>query len=121
MKKILIVDDDILFLRVCEVLFTKAGYNVLTLRSGKDVLMTVQKELPDLIILDLIMPGQDGFLTLNNLKQNYKTSSIPVAVLTNLDTETDMTRVMNSGAIKYFVKSKMTFREILQQLKPLLI
>ena len=79
---ILVIDDDEdirVFLK--RTLATAGGYTVLTAGNGKDGIKLARKQLPDLVLLDIMMPGLDGFDVLKRLKSDYKTMSIPVVIL----------------------------------------
>jgi CheY-like chemotaxis protein len=112
MKKILLVEDDVFLVKVYKSLLEKEGYSVIVLTDGVEVIDTVRKERPDLVILDLIMPGKDGFDVLGDLKGDSKTKNIPVYVLTVLRTKEDIKKVKNLGADEYIVKSDSTFKDV---------
>ena len=79
--KVLIADDEIYMLRLLEMTFKKGGFEVITCRDGKAALATAAAVLPQLIVLDVIMPGLDGLGALRQLKENPATQKIPVVVL----------------------------------------
>jgi len=83
-KKILIVDDDPIILKTLEKILLSEGYWVAKATNGKDALYIADDFLPDVIILDIIMPDMDGTLTLKNLEANPRTRNIPVLFLTSL-------------------------------------
>jgi len=80
-KKILVADDEIYMLRLLEMTFKKGGYEVVTCRDGQEALKLAGTVLPDLIVLDVMMPGLDGLGALRQLKENAATKNIPVVVL----------------------------------------
>lgn len=80
-QKILVADDEIYMLRLLEMTFKKGGYEVLTCRDGKEALTQAGTVLPQLIVLDVMMPGLDGLGALRQLKENPATRDIPVVVL----------------------------------------
>ena len=85
---ILVIDDDEdirQFLK--RTLATAGGYTVLTAGSGRDGIKLARKKIPDLVLLDIIMPGLDGFDVLQRLKSDYKTMSIPVVILSSETSE----------------------------------
>ncbi len=91
-KKILIVDDDYDFISITKSLIEKEGHNVEVAYNGKECLEKVRKSGPDLIVLDVMMPGLNGYDTCTELKSDEKTKYIPVILLTgvaeNLGTST---------------------------------
>ena len=86
-KKILIVDDEPDVLMLLGERLTKAGYDVIKASSGKDAIETAGKKLPDLIVLDIAMPGMDGSEVSTVLRSDPKTKSIPILFLTCLFTK----------------------------------
>ena len=79
--KILIADDEAFMLRLLEMTLKKGGFEVISCRDGREALATVTTAKPQLILLDVMMPGLDGLGTLRQLKDNPATKDIPVVVL----------------------------------------
>ena len=80
-QTILIADDEIYMLRLLEMTFKKGGYSVVSCRDGREALATAATARPQLIVLDVMMPGLDGLGALRQLKENPATRDIPVVVL----------------------------------------
>jgi len=103
-KRILVVDDEE---RVREMLGFRLrlfGYEVLEATNGQEALEIAAREKPDLVLLDIMMPGMDGFQVCSRLKRNEETRGIPVVILTAKADAKDVTRAVNSGASDYVVK-----------------
>lgn len=103
-KKILVVDDEE---RVREMLSFRLklfGYQVVEASNGQEALDVAAREKPDLVLLDIMMPGLDGFQVCSRLRRNEATKDIPVVVLTAKADAKDVTRAVNSGASDYVVK-----------------
>lgn len=79
--KILIADDEIFMIRLLELTFKKGGYEIVSCRDGQEALATAATVRPQLIVLDVMMPGLDGLGALRQLKENPATKEIPVVVL----------------------------------------
>ena len=120
MKKILFVEDDKFLVRVLQALFEKEGYTSIFLENGSKVLDTVKSENPDLIVMDLIMPGKDGFETINELKADIQTKDKPIIVLSVLESNADIEKVTNLGIVKYLSKSKYSFKQMVSEISSLL-
>ena len=101
MMKILIVDDDPQILRLLERFLQAKGREILTAGDGEEALKICGKEAPDLVILDIIMPGMDGWEVLTRLRE---TSDIPVIMLTAKDSPGDTARGLLLGADDYISK-----------------
>src|SRR5215510_12466432 len=101
---ILCVDDDRVTLRVIERLLTNNGYTALTAENGEQALEIMQTTKPDLILLDVMMPGMDGYEVCAKLQQDKDLSYIPVIFSTAREEEEDKTRAFALGAVDYLVK-----------------
>ncbi len=103
-RKVLLAEDEkniILGVRTC---LDAVGYDIEIVEDGEEAIKAVEREHPDIIILDLLMPKMDGFEVLKILKGDEKTASIPVIVLTAKAEEEDRQRVMELGADEYMTK-----------------
>lgn len=80
--RILLVDDEPDFVELLKFGLEKNGYNVVTANNGREALVKAEKERPDLILLDILMPQMDGYTALRELKSRDETREIPVLVLT---------------------------------------
>ncbi len=101
--KILIVDDEPFFINTLVGLL-KEDYGLMIAKSGEQALKRVAGAVPDLILLDVLMPDLDGYQVLARLKENPKTAEIPVIFLTSLDSVEDETRGLELGAVDYMKK-----------------
>jgi twitching motility two-component system response regulator PilH len=103
-KKILVIDDsDLERQRVVKYL-AEAGYDVAEAASGEEGVQRAIESLPNLIIMDVMMPGVNGFQATRHLKKSPETSNIPVIMLTSRTQDTDKAWALKQGAEKYFVK-----------------
>lgn len=104
MKKVLIIDDEPEILSILSFRISNWGYDPVTAGSGKEGLEIAEEEIPDLVILDVMMPGMDGFETLKRLKQSDKTNTIPVMMITVANAKLDIERAISMGAKFYLTK-----------------
>jgi len=119
MKKILVVDDEEDVLEVLRLVLAKNGYEVLTATSGMDSLTRAQSEIPDLIVLDIMMHQMDGWEVLKLFKLDERTSGIPVVILSARVEPKDKIRGLQEGAIDYVTKP-FAVREILTRIAAIL-
>lgn len=101
---ILIVDDNPTNIQVLFDVLKASGYRVAVSKSGESALKRLQDALPDLILLDVMMPGIDGFETCRRLKQNQETQDIPVIFMTALTDAVDKVKGLSLGAVDYITK-----------------
>jgi CheY-like chemotaxis protein len=114
MAKVLIVEDDELILRMYQKIFRAGGYQVDVAGDGQEGLAKAYSALPDIIILDIMMPKMDGMETLKQLKSTPELSEIPVLILTNLTGMGDAEAALQLGAVKYLSKSDYKPKEVFE-------
>jgi CheY-like chemotaxis protein len=115
MNKILIVEDDRFLSKLLSRKLHDTGYAPVSAYDGDEALAKAQSEKPDLVLLDLIIPGKDGFEVLARLKADPATSAIPVIVASNLGQPEDIVRVMSQGAIDFISKVNSTPDDIVSK------
>ena len=103
-QKILLVDDSKTELHVLSELLTKKGYKVRTAENGEEALKRLQEEKPDLILMDVVMPGQNGFQLTRAITRDPEFANVPVITCTSKNQETDRVWGMRQGARDYVVK-----------------
>ena len=104
MAKILIIDDEERNRKLLEILMTADGYEVTSAVNGQNGMQEATSNMPDLIILDVMMPGMDGFEVARSLKTNPLTQSIPVVVASSLDDVASRKRMMSIKVDAFLVK-----------------
>ena len=103
-EKILVVDDEEDILELLRFNLSREGYKVICLASGEEALKLVPSELPNLIVLDLMLPGIDGLEVTRRLKNDPNTKSIPIVMLTAKGEEADIVTGLELGADDYITK-----------------
>ncbi len=106
MKSILLVDDSRFMRRATEKALARAGYSVVTASDGEEALRIARARIPDLILLDMLLPRLGGVEVLLALRKGPLTASIPVIVLSSLPQKNEA-KLLMEGATAYFEKSKM--------------
>jgi len=109
---VLIVDDNAINLKVISDYLKNFGFNIMVARSGEIALKRVQYALPDIVLLDIMMPGIDGFETCERLKANAHTKDIPVIFMTALSETEDKIKGFQAGAVDYVTKP-LQYSEVL--------
>lgn len=104
MKKILIVDDEPNIVMALEYTFKKNNVIVFIARDGQEALDILQTEIPDVIILDIMMPNVDGYATLEQIKKEERLSNCKIIFLTAKNKESDMEKGLSLGANLYVTK-----------------
>jgi twitching motility two-component system response regulator PilH len=104
MARVLIVDDSPTETHKISSILDKHGHEVLTAESGEQGVATAKEHLPDVILMDIVMPGLNGFQATRQLSKNDSTSHIPVIIVTTKDLESDRLWGMRQGAKGYLTK-----------------
>ena len=103
-KRILIVDDSPTERHVLNDMLTKAGYEVVASDNGEDAILKAKTVKPDLILMDVVMPGLNGFQATRAISRDPSTRTVPIILCTSKSQETDKIWGMRQGAIDYLVK-----------------
>lgn len=121
MKKILIIDDDKIFIKTLGDSLPKEKYEVSSVSNGEEGLKELEKNTPDLIILDLVMPKMGGIEFLNVLKENNNGKNIPILISTQMSNVSDISEAITSGmqvgTIGYFVKASQDMDMIVKTIE----
>lgn len=117
-KKIFIVEDDSFVMDIYRTKLTQEGFSVTTAANGLEAMKKLkeEKEPPDLIMLDIIMPYMDGLEVLRNVRSDERTKNIPVILLTNLSQKEEVDKGLSLGANDYLIKSHFTPSEVMEKI-----
>jgi len=114
-KTILIIEDDKFLRELIAQKLIKEGYKTSEAVDGEDGIKKVKEEKPALVLLDLILPGIDGFEVLSKMKEDPVLALIPVIILSNLGQKEDVERGLKLGAVDYLIKAHFTPGEIIEK------
>ncbi len=119
-KKVLIIEDDKFLRELLGKKLSNVGYTAILAVDGEEGLEKIKKEKPDIILLDLILPGINGFEVLEKHKEDSSISSVPVIILSNLGQSEDIEKGLKLGAKDFLVKAHFTPQEIVNKLQMVL-
>jgi len=117
MPKILIIEDDKFLRELIARKLSNENFDIEQAVDGEEGLKKIKATSPDLVLLDLILPGIDGFEVLSKMKQDSSLSSMPVIILSNLGQREDVEKGLKLGAVDYLVKAHFTPNEIITKVK----
>ena len=120
MKKILLVEDEKILAEMYKDKFTEAGFEVFLALEAKEGLKLAKKERPDLIILDILLPRENGITFLTWLRKDSETASIPVVAFSNYDDPATKREAAKLGVKEYLIKTNYTPSEVVEKVKQLL-
>ena len=104
MASILIVDDSPTEIHVLQTMLEKHGFDIMTASSGEEGIEVTKSEKPDLVLMDVVMPGMNGFQATRKISKDPETSTIPIIIVTTKDQKTDRMWGMKQGAKDYVTK-----------------
>jgi len=116
-KKILIVEDEKILAEIYRDKFIEAGFEVSATFEAKEGLKLAKKEKPDLIVLDILLPRENGVYFLTELRNDLEISSIPVVVFSNFDDPETKRTALRLGVKDYLIKTNYTPKEIVAKIK----
>lgn len=119
-KKIMWVEDDKFLSDIIARKLSMQGCNLVHATEGEEALKLLAKESPDLILLDILLSGLDGFEILKRIKGGEKTKHIPVILLSNLGQKEDVQKGIQLGAARFLIKATVTLDEIVEEIKHVL-
>lgn len=111
-RRILLVEDDRFLRRAAEASLRQRGFEVTVAADGEEGLAKVRAEIPDLILLDLLMPKVSGLEMLRRLRADETTRGVAVLILTNSSREQDVQEINDLGVTDYLVKANLSLQEL---------
>jgi two-component system alkaline phosphatase synthesis response regulator PhoP len=117
MKKILLIEDEKILAEMYQDKFTQAGFKVFLALNSKEGLALAKKEKPDLVILDILLPKENGITFLTWLRKEPEISSTPVVAFSNYDDPETKRQAIKLGAKEYLIKTSYTPRQIVKKIK----
>ncbi|MBI2573973.1 MAG: response regulator [Candidatus Wildermuthbacteria bacterium] len=120
-QKILVIEDDKFLRELVIQKLAREGFETSEAVDGEDGVKKVKEEKPDLVLLDLILPGIDGFEALKRMKDDPELAKIPVIILSNLGQKDDVEKGLKLGASDYLIKAHFTPGEIIAKVRNVLV
>lgn len=117
MAKILLIEDDSLIVKIYTTRLKADGYDVISADNGQTGIEIAQKELPNLILLDIMMPLIDGFVVLEKLRTIEPLKGTPIIVYSNLAQEAEEKRALDMGATEFITKANISPTELVNKIK----
>ena len=119
-KKILVIEDEKPIADAMQVGLSEAGYEVKVAYDGESGLLQAKELVPDLILLDLLLPKKDGITVLNELRQDEKTKAVPVMILSQLSDTGKISEGVALGVVGYLVKVDFSLAEVVEKIQEVL-
>lgn len=119
-KRILIVEDEPFLVEMYKARFEQENYKVDVAFDGTGVIDAIQKNKPDIVLLDIVMPEKDGFAVLRELKTRKDLHMTPILVFSNLAQDEEIKKGLDLGADKYFIKSEYTPSQLVSEVEKMI-
>ncbi|MFH0932305.1 MAG: response regulator, partial [bacterium] len=116
-KKILILEDEEIILNLLSKKLLAQGYEVKTAKNGKEGMLIMEKEVPDLVLTDIIMPEKNGFEVISEMKQNELLRNVPIVIISNSGQPVEIDKAREMGVSDWVIKTEFDPEEILQKIK----
>lgn len=117
MSKILIIEDDVAIRKALVEGLSQDDFEIEAGRDADQGMEILERFAPDLILLDLILPGKNGFQFLKEIKQSVRFSKIPVVILTNLGDQEEVQQGLRLGAVDFLIKADYNLSEVVEIIK----
>jgi DNA-binding response OmpR family regulator len=114
---VLLVEDDKYICKAYREGLVRAGFEVAVAYDGLEALESVKNNVPDVILLDIAMPGKNGFEVLEELRMSDDTKKVPVVILSNLGQDSDVKKATDLGATDYLIKANYPMKEVIEKVK----
>jgi DNA-binding response OmpR family regulator len=115
-KKVMWVEDDVFLNDILAKKLTTEGCTPMNARDGEEALKLLESDVPDILLLDLVLPGMSGFDVLEKIKADERLKNIPVLVFSNLGQQSEIEKAKKLGALKHFIKAEMDVSEIVTEI-----
>jgi len=119
-KKILIVEDEPILSDLLFQFLDEEGFEVKMAQTAEEGIKRAKEFFPDLILLDILLPGKSGYEFLLEIKKDEKLSLVPVIVLSNLGQEEEIQKSLSLGAKEHLIKANLTLEEIVKKVKEII-
>ena len=120
MKNILLVEDDPFLADIYTTKLKEEGFSVDVALDGEECLRKIEKNTPDLLLLDLVLPQVDGWEVLSAVRRQERFKDLKVVILSNLGQKEEVEKGLKLGAAKYFIKAHYTPSEVVKEIKEIL-
>jgi CheY-like chemotaxis protein len=120
-KKILLVEDDVFMIELLAKDLASAGYEVVVAKNGNEGVKKFEESAPDVVLLDILLPDQNGFETLRQIRRHPGGPAAKVMILSNIAEGPDREEAKRLGVTEYLVKANFTLQEIVKKIQEVLV
>lgn len=118
-KSILLVEDDPFLIDIYSIKLKEAGFGVRVASHGEEALQKIKEELPDILLLDIVLPRADGWEIIGQIKALKSAENLKIVILSNLGQKSDVEKGLKLGAVKYLIKAHYTPTQVVEEIRDL--
>lgn len=118
-KRIVLVEDDPLLIDIYTTKLKEKGFDVIVVDRGEKVVETLKEKKPDVVMLDIVLPHQDGWAILGEIKKDKELKDIKVVILSNLGQKEEVEKGLKLGATQYLIKAHYTPSQVVREIEKL--
>jgi len=119
-KKILIIEDEVILLDLLTKKLSREGYEVKTAQNGKEGMLMMAKEVPDLVLADIVMPEKNGFAVIAEMKQSELLKNVPIIIISNSGQPVDLDKARGLGVFDWLIKTEFDPQKVVEKVKQVL-
>jgi len=120
MKSVLLIEDDPFLVDIYTTKLKEAGFSVETAMDGEEGFQKVKEKMPDIILLDIVLPNINGWEFLRKIEEDERLKNLKVVILSNLGQKAEVEKGLKLGAVKYLIKAHYTPSEVVEMVKQIL-
>lgn len=120
MRTILLIEDDPFLIDIYTTKLKECGFLVDSAQDGEEAMRKVKEQIPDLVLLDIVLPTINGWEILKDIKSDPKLEKVKIVILSNLGEKKEVERGLSAGAVRYLVKAHFTPTEVAAEVKNIL-
>ena len=117
MAKVLIVEDDSLIVKIYTTRLQAEGFEVQSAQDGLEGVTKMREFVPDVVLLDVMMPKLDGFGLVTEIKKDPKLQTIPIIMYSNMNNEEEIQRAKSLGVVEFLIKANLTPNQVIEKIK----
>ncbi len=117
MKKVLIIEDEQILLTLLVRKLKEEGYEAMGAYDGEEGMKKVREFMPDLVLLDIVMPRKDGFTVMEEMQADEKLKNIPVVIISNSGQEVELDKARELGVKDWLIKTEFDPKEVIEKVK----
>ncbi|MFA5746541.1 MAG: response regulator [Candidatus Paceibacterota bacterium] len=119
-QKVLLAEDDPFLIDIYTTKLANSGFDMAVAKTGDEVLSGLRERMPDILLLDIVLPGMSGWEVLSEIRKDPKFNDLKIIILSNLGQKNEVEKGLEMGAVGYLVKAHYTPTQIVEEIRKIL-